>query len=182
VTQQKPVDAILPVDIPGFAIARKDVASGQTPFAEGLDWLRNKGYKTVLHLKAPGADDRRARQQFEAKGFRYIALDVSPTTLSKDVVEEFNRIETDPALPPLFVYDRDSSLAGGMWYLHFRGSEGFNDEKAAIEAGRLGLNIDADGGPHKEMWLAIQRYLQGGVKPTARLGKIHIVSWDRTHP
>jgi hypothetical protein len=169
----------LPVDVPQFAIARKQVASGQKPFPEGIDWLRDKGYRTVLFLRSPGEDDSAARRLFTAKGFRYLSLEVSPLNLNRDLVDEFNRQVKDPANLPLYVYDRDSSLAGGMWYLHFRISEGYDGDKAAIEAGRLGLNIDADGGPHRDMWLAIQKFLQPTNKPAARLGRIHMVSWNK---
>ncbi len=173
---------ILPVEIPQFAIARKQVASGLKPFSEGIDWLRDKGYRTVLFIRAPGEDDSAARRQFTAKGFRYLSLEVSPLRLSRELIDEFNRLVTDPANLPLFVYDRDSSLQGGMWYLHFRISEGHNSDRAAIEAGRLGLNIDADGGPHRDMWLAIQRFLEPMSKPAARLGRIHTVGWTRDYP
>jgi hypothetical protein len=177
---QRPGDpGSLPVDIPQFAFARKNVASGQKPFIDGLDWLRARGYRTVLHVRSPGENDSVARRQFEARGFRYISLEVSPTTLSRELVEAFNRIVTDPANLPLFAYDRDSSLLGGLWYLHFRTYEGYAHERAAIKAGELGLNIDADAGPHRDMWLAIQRFLQIS-KPTKRpVAKVHTAGWIR---
>lgn len=162
--QQPPRDEppALPVDVPQFAIARKQVASGQKPFADGLNWLRDRGYRTVLHIRPPGEDDAAARRQFEAKGFQYLSLEVSPRTLTRDVVDQFNRIVTDRANLPLYVYDRDSSLAGGLWYLHFRIVDGQSSDRATVEAARLGLNPDADGGAHRDMWLAVQNYLRMG--------------------
>jgi len=155
----------LPVDVPQFAEVKKGVASGQKPFAEGVNWLREKGYRTVLHLRAPGEDDAAARRQFEAKGFRYLSLEVSPLTLNRTTVDQFNRLVGDPANLPLFVYDRDSSLAGGLWYLHLRIVDGMTNQKATAEAARLGLNPDADGGSHKAMWLAVQSYLSMSKQP-----------------
>jgi hypothetical protein len=172
-------DNVLPVAIPQFAFARKNVASGQKPLSEGIDWLRQKGYRSVLHLVAPGEDDTAARRQFEAKGLRYQSLEVSPLTLEKSV-DAFNRIVADKAELPLYVYDRDSSLAGGLWYLHFRIVEGYDSDKAAIEAGRLGLNIDADGGSHRDMWLAVQKYLS--MPRTQSRSKVHIVSLHKPQP
>jgi protein tyrosine phosphatase (PTP) superfamily phosphohydrolase (DUF442 family) len=154
-----------PVDVPQFAEVKPGVASGQKPFAEGLNWLKDKGYRTVLHIRAPGEDDTAARRQFEAKGFRYLSLEVSPQTLNRDIVDQFNRIVGDPANRPLFVYDRDSSLAGGLWYLHFRIVDGLSNDKATAQAAALGLNPDADGGPHKAMWLAVQSYLSMSKQP-----------------
>lgn len=150
----------LNADVPGFTVVKPQVASGQKPFADGLNWLKEKGYRTVLHVRPPGEDDTAARRQFEAKGFRYLSLDVSPQTLTPEVVDRFNRTVTDSTNLPLYVYDRDASLVGGLWFLHFRIIDGLTNEKATAEAARLGLNPDADTGPHREMWLAVQKYLQ----------------------
>ena len=178
-TQTKDAN-ILPVDIPQFQIARKQVASGQKPFPEGLDWLKEKGYRTILHVRQPGEDDTNTRRLITAKGFRYLSLEVSPLTLNRDILDEFNRIVTDPANLPLFAYDRDSSLLGGLWYLHFRIHEGADADRAAIEAGRLGLNIDASGGEHKEMWLRIQKLLAPPMNKTSiRPARDRTASWTK---
>ena len=53
-----------PVDVPGYTVVRARVASGQQPFPDGIAWLQTKGYRTVLHLRAPGEDGTAARRQF----------------------------------------------------------------------------------------------------------------------
>jgi protein tyrosine phosphatase (PTP) superfamily phosphohydrolase (DUF442 family) len=148
----------LPVGIPQFADARSGVSSGLKPHLDGLEWLRTNRYRTVLHIRPPGADDSADRRQIEKTGLRYSSLEVSPQTLSRDVVERFTRIVNDPAQQPLFVYDRDGMLAGGLWYLYFRTSNQDSDEAARLKAARLGLKEEA-AGDHREMWLAIQKYL-----------------------
>ncbi len=153
----------LPVDIPQFAVAKQDVASGQEPFADGVTWLKAHGYRTVLHIRTPGEDDQAARRRFEESGLRYLSLEVSPRTLSKEVVDKFNRLIANPDNLPLFVYDKDSSLTGGLWYLHFRLVDKETDERARDDAGRLGFREDQNG-PHKEMWIAVQSYLSN-MKP-----------------
>src|SRR5262249_27870301 len=124
-----------------------------------LGWLRDKGYRCVLHIHLPKEDDSAARKQFESRGFRYVSLEVSPTTLTRDVVDQFNHIITDVGNQPLFVYDRDSSLLGGLWYLHFRIVDVLNDDQARAEAVRLGFRPDQDG-PHRDMAIAVQNYLK----------------------
>ena len=74
------------------------------------------------------------------------------------MVDEFNKIVADPANRPLFAYDKDGSLAGALWYLHFRTADKLADEEARKRAAALGLKEDADGAP-REMWLAVQKYL-----------------------
>lgn len=150
-----PVDNPQPIDLPGYAIARPGVASGLRPFPDGISWLKDRGYVTVLHLKAPGEDNTAARRQFEKKGLNYLSLETSPARLTKETYEQFNRIVTDTKLQPLFVYDKDGSVAGGLWYLHFRVNGMLTTEKARAEAQRLGLRFDDDA-EHQAMWLAVQ--------------------------
>jgi protein tyrosine phosphatase (PTP) superfamily phosphohydrolase (DUF442 family) len=148
----------LPADIPNFAMARPRVASGQQPFPDGVAWLAAHGYRTVVHIRLPGEDDAAARRQFDKYGLRYLTLEVAPRTLSKEIVDQFNRIVTDEANLPLFVYDRDGSLAGGLWYLYYRFYDKLDDERARTDAARLGFNQARDDS-HRDMWVAIQGLL-----------------------
>ncbi len=107
----------LAVDVPQFALAKDGVASGLQPFPDGIAWLQNHNYRTVLHLRAPSEDDSAARRQFEKRGLHYVSLEVAPNALSKDKVDLFDRLVTENANLPLFIYDKDGSLAGAMWYL-----------------------------------------------------------------
>ncbi len=152
-------DLALPVDILQFALVRPRVASGQQPFLDGVDWLKSRNYKTVLHVRAPGEDNSAARRQFERKGLIYLSLEVSPATLTREIVKEFDRIVTNADNLPLFVYDKDSSVLGGLWYLHFRGHGRLSDERARREAMRLGFKVEDDP-EHRTMWVAVQNLLK----------------------
>jgi protein tyrosine phosphatase (PTP) superfamily phosphohydrolase (DUF442 family) len=149
----------LPVGIPQFAMVRDQVATGLKPLVDGgLDWLQANAYRTVLHIKEPGQDDAADRQQVERHGMKYQSLDVSPQTLSPAVVDQFNRIVADSSNYPIFVYDRDGMAAGGLWYLYFRMVERDSDSVARSRAARVGLR-EGESGPHREMWLALQKLL-----------------------
>jgi protein tyrosine phosphatase (PTP) superfamily phosphohydrolase (DUF442 family) len=153
------VSSPAPVDIPQFATAKERTASGLQPFPDGIAWLQAHGYRTVLHVRAPGEDDAAARRQFEKHGLRYLSLEAAPETLSKAVVDEFDRIVTTESDLPLFVYDKDGAVAGGLWYLYFRTVENAPDEQARTEAAGLGLRPD-ENGAQRTMWIAIQNYLR----------------------
>ena len=157
--EQRDASPAMPVDIPHFAVVKTDVANGQQPFPEGVAWLKAHRYRTVLHVRAPGEEDRAARDVFEQHGMAYRSLEVSPTTLSKTTVEEFNRLVTDSKNLPLFVYDKEGSLAGALWYLHFRIVDKMSDEKARGEANQLGFKEGSDNPQLKNMWIAVQNYL-----------------------
>jgi len=149
----------LPVGIPQFAPVKDKVASGLKPSLDGgLDWLQINGYKTVLHLRQPGEDNAADRREVEKRALKYLTLEVSPETLSMMIVEQFAKMVNDQANLPLFVYDKDGMLAGGLWYLVFRIQDKAADETARIAAGRLGLKEFPEG-DHKAMWLAIQKLL-----------------------
>lgn len=149
----------LPVGIPQFSRVVDRVAAGLRPsLDEGLDWLQASGYRTVLFVRAPGEDDSADRKQVEKRGMNYLSLEASPQTLSRELVDTFSRVVGDSTNYPLFVYDRDGALAGGLWYLHFRTAEQLSDDAARIRAGSLGLREDRDDG-HRLMWLGIQKFL-----------------------
>ncbi len=149
----------LPVGIPHFAMAADNVATGLRPLLDdGLDWLKARGYRTVVQVHLPGENDSPDRKQVEKRGMKYVSLEVSPQTLNKTIVDEFTRIVRDISGQPVYIYDRDGSLAGGLWYLHFRMAEQFSDDVARIRAGSLGLRENRDGA-ERDMWLAIQKYL-----------------------
>jgi protein tyrosine phosphatase (PTP) superfamily phosphohydrolase (DUF442 family) len=157
VREEKPTPA-LPADIPQFAQAKKGVYTGLQPFLGGVVWLKERGYKTVVQIRLPNETDTAAQRVFESRGIKYVSISVSPTTLTREVVERFNNVVKDEANHPLFVFDRDGSLAGALWYLHFRLVDNLPEDKARAEAVRLGFKEDQDG-PHRTMWIAVQKYL-----------------------
>jgi len=153
----------LPVGIAQFALAKDQVASGLRPDLDGVKWLQENGYRTVLHIRRPAEDDTADRRLFEQRGLRFLSLEASPQTLTRKLTDEFDSIVTDVANRPLFVYDKDGVLVGGLWYLHFRKAERAGDDEARAKAARLGLKTEQDG-EQKAMWLAIQKYLSEQAK------------------
>ncbi len=148
-----------PLDIPGFALAKTRVATGLKPFPDGIAWLQANGHRTVLHVRAPG-DDPAAQKQFEKYGLRYLTLEVTPGVLTRDAVETFNRQVTDQGNYPIFIFDKDGAMTGALWMIYFRLFEGVSEEKARLEAIRLGWKPDQDP-EHKAMAAAVARYFQG---------------------
>jgi protein tyrosine phosphatase (PTP) superfamily phosphohydrolase (DUF442 family) len=147
-----------PTDVPGYILARPNVATGLKPFPDGISWLRDRGYKAVLHLRAPGEDNAAARRQFETKKLKYLSLEVSSTTLTKAVYEQFVADVVATANHPLYVYDQNGSTVSALWYLYFRVKMDLDDEKALAEIKRIGLKLDDDD-DHKKAWIAAQALL-----------------------
>ena len=160
--QKSPGASPFPVGIAHFALARDQVASGLAPIPEGYDWLKDNSYRTVLHIKQPGEDDTADRRQIEQRGMKFASLEFSPDTVVKSL-DDFNRLLGDAGSLPLFVYDKDASLAGPLWYLHFRSVDKLEDEPARTKATSLGLKTDKDS-ENQPLWLAIQKYLSEQIK------------------
>ena len=93
---------------------------------------------------------------FEKHGLKFQSMEVSPQALTQKTVDEFIRFVKDNNEQPLFVYDKDSSLADGMWYLYFRLADQLPEAEARAKAGQLGFKETGDSLP---MWLAIQKFL-----------------------
>lgn len=152
----------MPVGIPDFAPALGDkVASGRKPSLEGLDWLKANNFKSAILIRRPDETDDADRRQFEQRALAFQSLEVSPSTLSWATVDQFSKLVDNSTMQPIFVYDADGALAGGMWYLYFRRVEKLPDEAARLRASRLGLRESGDG-PHRDMWLAVQKLLSAG--------------------
>jgi hypothetical protein len=146
-TRKSASSPVLPVGIAEFAVAIPDkLAAGRKPLLDGLDWLKDHGYRTALFLHRPGEPDAADRRQFAARGLTFLSLEVPSEDPAKKTGDEFNRLVGDTASQPLFVYDKDGSLAGGLWYQYFRRVERLDADAAKLRAGRLGLRGEPPAG------------------------------------
>jgi protein tyrosine phosphatase (PTP) superfamily phosphohydrolase (DUF442 family) len=141
----KQIPAERPTGIDEFTqVKEKDgVSAGRRPTLEGLDWLQAKGYKTVVHVRRPQDADETDRRQVERRGMKYVALTVTPETLTQAWVDEFNKVIGDSAGRPVFVYGQDPATAAVAWYLHLRTAEFLTHDEARVRATRLGLGDES---------------------------------------
>jgi protein tyrosine phosphatase (PTP) superfamily phosphohydrolase (DUF442 family) len=149
-----------PPDVPNFNPVYDKVSSGLRPFAGGFEWLKNRGYKTVLHLRGPGEDEAADRAEVERLGMKYLSLEVGPRTLNAELVKAFSKVVQEKDAQPLFVYDRKGLPAGALWYLHFRLTDNMPEAQARVKAMRLGLKEETTG-DSADLWLAINQILRG---------------------
>ena len=146
-----------------FAVAKDNVFAGLSPKHDGLDWLQDKDVQTIIHISLVGTPESDTRAHVEKRKMQYVSFSVSPQTLTKEKADEFVKLIRDNAKQGIFVYDQDGSLAGSMWYLYLRFGEVLDDDAAQLRARQLGLQTDRDG-PHRDMWLAVQKVLSENSK------------------
>jgi len=126
------------IGITDFVQVKDGLSSGQRPTLDGLDWLKTRGYKTVVYLRGPNDDDTTDRRQVERRDMKFVSLLVTPDTLTSTWADEFNQLLGDTGSRPIFVYATDSQVAGVAWYLHLRTAEFLTHDEARVRASRLG--------------------------------------------
>jgi protein tyrosine phosphatase (PTP) superfamily phosphohydrolase (DUF442 family) len=137
--EPKKIPAERAAGIDEFTQVKEGVAAGHRPTLDGLDWLKAKGYKTVVHVRRPADADDADRRQVEKRDMKFVSLTVTPETLNQEWVDEFNKVVGDTAGRPVFVYGQDPATAAVAWYLHLRTAEFLTHDEARVRARRLGL-------------------------------------------
>src|SRR5205823_1757568 len=99
-----------PAGIPDFTEVKEGLGTGQRPTIDGLDWLKSKGYKTIVYVHGPKEVDASDRKQIELRDMKYVSIVVTPETLTQQLIEEFGRVVSDPANKPTFVYGDPATL------------------------------------------------------------------------
>ena len=129
-----------PPGIEDFTLVKEGVNAGGRAEIAGLNWLKDKGYKTIVYLRRETDDDTTDRRQVEEmRKMKFVSLLVTPTTLNKQLGTEFSELINTKDNQPVFVYAREGAIAGSVWYLHFRTAEFLTHDEARVRAGRLGL-------------------------------------------
>jgi|SoiMethySBSTD1v2_1073268.scaffolds.fasta_scaffold169839_3 protein tyrosine phosphatase (PTP) superfamily phosphohydrolase (DUF442 family) len=128
----------VPIGITDFIQVKDGVSAGLRPSLDGLDWLKTKGYKTVVYLRGANDDDTTDRRQVERRDMKFVSLLVTPETVNPTWIDEFNQLLGDTGSRPIFVYATDSQVAAVAWYLHLRTAEFLTHDEARVRASRLG--------------------------------------------
>lgn len=135
-----------------FAGVESKLAGGSLPTAAGLDWLVEKGYKTVLDLREGPEMSASFIADVSGRGLRYVALPLNAKSV--DAVH-VSRFESEIALAdsrPLYFCDNDGNRPGVMWYVHRVAVDKVDSEVARRDAEELGLTDPA-------YWAAAKAYL-----------------------
>ena len=130
------------------------LAGGSLPNARGLDWLSEKGYKTILDLREDGDISAAFIADVARRGLRYIALPIRVKTVDHDHVSRFHFEVSLADARPLYFCDTDGTRAGVMWYIRRVKVDNVDRQVARHDAEELGLT----GGP---LLQAADAYLDG---------------------
>ena len=137
-TRSAPSGSSFPVDIPGYAILTDKIAGGQQPFPDGIAWLKEAGFSTVIHLRQPLEDVSASRQLVERQNMAYKSLEISPQTLDASVLAALDRDIQAANGRPVFLFDRDGSRTGAIWIAYATRYLTLSETQAREQAARLG--------------------------------------------
>src|SRR5271157_3653688 len=151
-----------------FVAVDLKLAAGSVPSAAGLDWLTEKGYKTLVDLRESSEIDLPFIGEATKRGLRYIALPVNLKSIDRAHVARFNFELAMGEARPLYFFDSDGTRAGTLWYIRRIAVDRVNTEIARREAQDLGLN-------NPDYWAAARNYLE-------RLDNLRSQALDATGP
>ena len=143
-----------------FVAVDLKLAGGGAPSAAGLQWLVEKGYRTLLDLREPSEVPSTFIAEVTNKGLRYVALPMSLTSIDRDHVDRFHFEIAAGEARPLFFFDSNGNRAGVLWYIRRIVVDRVDPQIAHREAEELGL-VD------KTAWLAATEYVARFASPRA---------------
>ncbi len=131
-----------PLDIPRFVKVKNGLAFGRQPFPDGIVWLRQAGFKKVIHIAGSSELDDAAQRLFEQEGIQYIRLEILPEKFDQALVNRFAGTFVDAEKNPVFIYDRDGSRLGSLWMAHRVLNEKSTLGQAKSEAETVGFHYE----------------------------------------
>jgi protein tyrosine phosphatase (PTP) superfamily phosphohydrolase (DUF442 family) len=128
------------------------LAGGSLPSIAGLDWLVEKGYRTLLDLRESKEVEPAFIAEATKRGLRYIALPIGPGSIDRDHVARFGFEVAAVEARPLYFFDSDGTRSGALWYIHRVVADRTDQQVAKREAEELGLSS-------QEYWSAVTKYV-----------------------
>lgn len=131
-----------PLDIPRFIRMRSGLAVGRQPFPDGITWLKDAGYRKVVHVAGPAELDEAARKLFEREGIQYIRLELDPAKMDRAQIQQFAGLIRPVGNEQIFVFDRDGTRLGSAWLAERVLEEKADLGTAKIEADNIGFALE----------------------------------------
>ncbi len=151
-----------------FVAVDVKLAGGSAPNGAGLNWLVEKGYRTVLDLRESSEVPSSFIAEVTNLGLRYVALPIGLKSIDRDHLGRFNFEIAAGEARPLFFFDSDGTRAGALWYIRRVTSDRVDRQIARREAEELGLSNPA-------YWGAVANFVTGagsGSQSSANSGAV----------
>ncbi len=128
------------------------LAGGSLPSTAGLDWLVEKGYRTLLDLRESSEVPPTFIAEAAKRGLRYIALPIGAGSIDREHVARFGFELSANEARPLYFFDSDGTRSGALWYIRRIATDRVDQQVARREAEELGLS-------DQTYWAAVAKYV-----------------------
>ena len=136
-----------------FVAVDLKLAGGSLPSPASLDWLVDKGYRTLLDLRESSEVSPSFIAEVTKRGLRYVALPIGPGSIDREHVRRFAFEIAAAEARPLYFFDSDGTRSGALWYIRRIATDRVDQQVARREAEELGLS---DKTPY---WSAVTKYV-----------------------
>ena len=128
-------------DIARFSILGNGLYRGGQPTAEGFQFLKEKGVKTIINLRA---EDNTESEIVQALGMHYVQIPVDEvrpwSQLPPASIAKYFELINNPANYPIFFHcKRGADRTGAFSALYRIAFQGWNPRKAYEEARNIGM-------------------------------------------
>jgi protein tyrosine phosphatase (PTP) superfamily phosphohydrolase (DUF442 family) len=152
ITLPAPEPANIGPGLARFVAVDLKLAGGSLPSAAALDWLVEKGYRTLLDLRETSEVSPAFIADVTKRGLRYIALPIGPGSIDREHVTRFGFEVAAGEARPLYFFDSDGTRSGALWYIRRIATDRVDQQVARREAEELGLS-------DLKYWSAVTKYV-----------------------
>ncbi|MEZ6139273.1 MAG: hypothetical protein R3B84_01765 [Zavarzinella sp.] len=126
------------VGIERFQQVGPNVYTGQRAELNGLDWLQQNQFGTVVYLMRAEDDPSSDQLQMEKRNLPFVAEIVTPETLTAQWFAQFSATIKHPKQQNVFVFDRAGDIVPTVWYIYYRQTDHLSHEEASVLAKKFG--------------------------------------------
>ena len=141
-----------PPGLARFVAVDLKLAGGSLPASASLDWLVEKGYRTLLDLRESSEISPSFIAEVTKRGLRYVALPIGPGSIDREHVERFAFEVAAREARPMYFFDSDGTRSGALWYIRRIATDRIDQHLARQEAEELGLS-------DQTYWSAVTKYV-----------------------
>ena len=161
-TNRRPAES----DIVRFSALADNLYRGGQPTDDGFRFLKEKGIKTIINLRA---EDNRESEIVQALGMNYVHIPVDEvwpwSELPQAAVAKYFELVNNPANYPIFFHcKRGADRTGAFAAMYRMAVQGWNAQKAYTEARNVGMRWYYSG-------LKLQIY---GFRPPRNTGDLQV--------